>query len=108
VAALHVKPDLPLPPAVGGAQPIVRFIAHPQPEVDEPWLQRWARTLDEWLVAGRTPFLMMHCPNNAHSPALARRAHELLRSQSDVGSMPGWPGEGGLLPDRQLSLFAAL
>lgn len=107
VAALHVKPDLPLPARIDGAQPIVRFIAHPLAEVDEPWLALWAKTLAGWLAEGRSPYFMVHCANNQHAPGLARRAHELLATHVRVDPLPAWPGEAERTPTRQLSLFAS-
>jgi uncharacterized protein YecE (DUF72 family) len=105
VAALHVKPDLPLPARIDGAQPIVRFIAHPLSEVDEPSLARWAQTLAGWIAAGRSPYFMVHCANNLHAPRLARRAHELLATQAPVDPLPAWPGESARPSTHQLSLF---
>jgi uncharacterized protein YecE (DUF72 family) len=105
VAARHAKPDLPPVPGAGGRQPIVRFVAHPLAAVDEPWLQHWAEALDAWIEAGRTPYFLVHCPNNLHAPALARRSHELLSRRRDVGALPAWPGESARAAQRQLSLF---
>ena len=106
-AALHVKPDLPLPARIDGSRPIVRFVAHPLCEVDEPWLAAWAQTLAGWLAEGRTPYSMVHCANNQHAPGLARRAHELLSTQARVEPLPPWPGESERAATRQLSLFGA-
>jgi uncharacterized protein YecE (DUF72 family) len=107
VAALHVKPDLPLPARIDGAQPIVRFVAHPLADIDEPWLAEWAQTLAGWIEEGRSPYFMLHCANNLHAPALARRAHELLATRTRVEPLPAWPGERERSSTRQLSLFAA-
>jgi uncharacterized protein YecE (DUF72 family) len=105
VAARHVKPDLPLPSQVRGSQPVVRFIAHPLAEIDEPWLARWARALAGWIAQGRTPHFMVHCTNNQHAPGLARRAHELLAAQCDVDPLPAWPGEAERTSKPQLALL---
>jgi uncharacterized protein YecE (DUF72 family) len=105
VAALHAKPDLPPVPGIGGRQPIARFISHPLPEFNEGGLELWAARLDGWIAEGRTPYFFVHCPNNVHSPATARRAHALLGTRRDVGTLPPFPGELRAEPERQLSLF---
>ncbi len=103
-AARHRKPDLPIYAAALGRYPVLRFIGHPEDEVDEPWLAGWAELVGRWIGEGRRPLVMIHCPDNFHAPRLARRFHTLLREHAEVGEMPDWPGEaprGG----EQLSLL---
>lgn len=103
-AARHRKPDLPIYAAALGRHPLLRFIAHPEDEVDEPWLAAWAERVGSWIAAGHQPYVMIHCPDNTHAPRLARRFHALLGEHAEVGEMPAWPGEasrGG----EQLSLL---
>jgi hypothetical protein len=61
-----------------------------------------------WIGEGRTPFVMVHCPNSRHVPALARRLHELLIDRElDVGELPPWPSERAEGDGDQLLLFPA-
>ena len=101
-AARHQKPKLPTRPVALGRHPVVRFIGHPEPAVNEPWLAEWAERVAGWLGAGKEPFVMIHTPNNVHAPPLARRFHALLGAHADVGTRPPWPGEGA---GEQLSLL---
>lgn len=93
VEAAHAKPALPVHAVVTADTPIVRFVGHPEPEVNVAWLQRWSERLAGWLADGRRPYFFVHVPNNVHAPGLARRFHELLRRRVDVGSLPPFPGE---------------
>ena len=78
-AAAHEKPDVPVAMRALSDTPIVRFVAHPTASVNAPFLMRWADVLAAWLAAGRRPTFFMHCPNNAHSPALALWLDRLVR-----------------------------
>jgi uncharacterized protein YecE (DUF72 family) len=107
VAARHQKPDLPVRLETVGSQPLVRFVGHPDPEVNAPWLELLVETTSGWLREGRTPYVMMHVPNNLHAPPLARRFHAKLRENlgdisGPVGELPVFPSERA---DDQLRLF---
>ena len=106
IAARHQKPDLPVEPRALGRHPMIRFIGHPEPAANDPWLAALGDTIGGWIGEGRTPFVMVHCPNSGHVPALARRTHRLLAGKGlDVGELPPWPAERGGAGHDQLSLF---
>ena len=103
-AARHKKPDLAITPVALGPHPMVRFIGHPEADVNTPWLDLWADLLKHWIGQGRRPYFFAHCPNDFHAPELARRLHRRLEQSLNLSPMPEWPGEsseGG----QQLSLF---
>lgn len=93
VEAAHQKPDLPVHRVVTGNTPFARVVGHPDPIVNEPWLQRWAMHLAEWIEEGRTPYFYAHVPNNLHAPPMARRLHALIGEHTGVGTLPEFPGE---------------
>lgn len=95
--ARHRKPDLPVRPDPAGRRPLVRFIGHPDAEVNDPWMETWSRTLSTWMAQGLAPYFFVHCPDNAHAPASARRFHLRLSALASCGEMPTWPGETGQL-----------
>ena len=97
VGARHRKPDLPVNPRPLARWPMVRFIGHPEDAVNEPWIETWCETLTRWMADGLTPYMFVHCPDNAFAPPSARRMHARLSSQAEVGEMPTWPGETGQL-----------
>ncbi len=97
LAARHRKPDLPVEVVALGEHPIVRLIGHPDMSVNQPWVETWSEVLRNWLSAGRTPYMFIHCPDNTYAPPFARDFHSQLKAVADVGDMPNWPGESGQL-----------
>jgi uncharacterized protein YecE (DUF72 family) len=103
--ARHDKPDLPVLEICLTDHPLVRFIGSPEAAVNDPWLRDWADHLGGWMGLGKRPFFFVHCPNNLHAPALARRFHEILVSSlgARVGTVPAAPAK---TDSRQLGLFS--
>lgn len=98
-AVAHEKPDLPVLWQGPETLRIVRFVAHPLLSHDLPYLQAWATHLAGWLAAddGREVHVMVHCPNDAHCPPLARAMHETLRASlaevCPLAPLPEWPAK---------------
>jgi len=105
LAARHKKPDLPVREEALTPDPVVRIVFHPEPEVNEPWLDRWARRLALWIRAGQRPLVFVHSPSNRESPAIARELLRRVGELEGVGSMPAWPGESGESVSGQLALL---
>ena len=79
LAARHKKPDLPVREDALSADPIVRIVFHPDPHVNESWLDRWAHLLAHWIREGIRPLVFVHSPSNRESPAIARDLHRTHR-----------------------------
>jgi uncharacterized protein YecE (DUF72 family) len=110
-AARHQKPDLPVRLEGMGRQPLVRFVGHPEADVNTPWLERLVEATAGWLREGREPYVMMHVPNNLHAPALARRFHRMLGrrlagTSEGAGELARFPAERARSADAQLRLFS--
>ena len=103
--ALRRKPDLPVHPGCAGGPPIIRFVGHPDAEVNQPFLHEWVRHLETWTQQGLFPYFFVHCPNNVDAPPLARRFHSLLSAEVDLGELPPWPSESESSAGSQLELF---
>ena len=80
-AALHAKPDLPVLPDVYNGLEFVRLILHPDLPGNAPYLREWASRIAASLQAGKTSYMMIHCPNNLHCPPLAEQFHDGLRAE---------------------------
>ena len=89
--ALHEKPDVPVDPGVTNGVAFLRLILHPDESSNEPWLREWAGHVGAYLRDGVETWVMIHCPNNAHCPALAERFHALLRDQPGMAALPELP-----------------
>jgi uncharacterized protein YecE (DUF72 family) len=83
------KPRLPVHAISLGPRPFIRYIGHPDLELNRPFLEPWLDKLALWLSEGREPYVFIHTPNNRLAPRLARRFHEMLQARCpDVGALP--------------------
>ncbi len=97
------KPQVPLVAEPTAATVLVRYIGHPVPENNEPYLIEWADRIDGWLRDGVNVIFFAHCPMEERSPDLARRLHRLL---SDRGApIEALPWDAAARAQPQLSLF---
>ena len=72
------KPQLPLQPIAIGDYAFVRFISHPEFDVNLPFLREWVERVGAWLAAGKRVYFFVHCPIEEHSPHTAQRFHAML------------------------------
>ncbi len=83
------KPRLPVHAISLGSRPLIRYIGHPDPEANRPFLEPWLDKLALWLSEGREPYFFAHTPNNRQAPHLAQRLHEWLQVRCPtVGTLP--------------------
>jgi len=97
------KPKLPLHPVVTTDFSFVRFITHPDGEVNVPFSEAWVERLDEWISQGTRVYFFVHCPIEDYSPRTARSIQRLLEKRGvPVAPLP-WDSIDE--PPMQLSLF---
>lgn len=108
LASERKKPRVPLQPVVTSNFALVRYISHPEPELNERWMAEWVPQIDTWLRQGTQVYLLIHCPVEARSPTHTRRFQALLeRANVPVPPLP-WdhlPAMPTRLENAQLSLF---
>lgn len=93
-AARHAKPDLPVLPEVYNGLEFVRLILHPDLPSNDQYLDEWATRIAASVRAGHESYLMIHCPNNDHCPALAAEFHSRLQTKpgmETLAALPAWP-----------------
>lgn len=73
------KPKLPLHPEVTASFTLVRYISHPESELNQPYLEEWVPRLKQWLTQGTDVYFFAHCPQEERSPAMARQVYHLLQ-----------------------------
>lgn len=78
LATRNRKPKVPAVPLATARTCMVRFIGNPDPERNAGFLDEWARKVDGWLRAGRDVYFFAHCPEEAHSPFIARELQARL------------------------------
>ncbi|MEM9055836.1 MAG: DUF72 domain-containing protein [Pseudomonadota bacterium] len=94
LAARHEKPDVPVVDRTPNGVTMVRLILHPALDTNDRWLDDWAERTAEKLLDGGTVYMMIHCPNNQHCPALAETFDRKLRERLPAGALaplPPWP-----------------
>jgi uncharacterized protein YecE (DUF72 family) len=102
-AARDRKPRVPLHPLRSAELSLIRYIGHPDLELNAPLLDEWAARVAEWLQQGTTVYWFMHCPDEARSPELCRMFHRRLAQLVEIPAMPWHPDEGA--EPQQQALF---
>ncbi len=100
------KPQLPVHRTATGRRPIIRLVGRNNVARVMPWIHEWAPVVAEWIIAGLTPYVFTHAPDDLYAPQLARMFHDELRRHTNrVPPLPDWPGESEPQQARQLALF---
>jgi uncharacterized protein YecE (DUF72 family) len=97
------KPKVPVQPVVTAPFSLVRFISHPEQNVNQPFMEEWVSWVDQWLRSGKRIYFFMHCPIEKYSPGNARHFQQLLE-QNGV-QVPPLPWNSLDQSPIQLSLF---
>jgi uncharacterized protein YecE (DUF72 family) len=82
------KPDVPMHPLRSGDLALIRYIGHPDPALNEPLLDEWAKRVASWLAEGTEVYFFCHCPDERRSPALCRDFQRRLEAIADVPQLP--------------------
>lgn len=97
--AQREKPKRPLHVLSTANRPLVRFIGHLDPVINERYFAAWIPRLALWINQGKTSYLMVHTPDNRQAPALARSLYTRLAEACSLPPLADFPGEA------QTSLF---
>ncbi|MGC1394034.1 MAG: DUF72 domain-containing protein [Coleofasciculaceae cyanobacterium] len=97
------KPKLPVQPVVTASFTLVRFISHPELEINQPFMEAWISWIEQWLSLGKHIYFFVHCPIEQYSPNNARHFQQLLEKQNIL--VPTLPENQLNLPPIQLNLF---
>lgn len=83
------KPNVPLQPITTANVALIRYISHPNLELNEQYLQEWTEHVDRYLKQNIQVYFFVHCPVEARSPQTARHFQQLLEQNS--ASVPPLP-----------------
>jgi uncharacterized protein YecE (DUF72 family) len=97
------KPLLPLQPVVTADFSLVRLISHPEAQYNQTYLEVWVKQVKAWIVAGKTVYFFVHCPQEERSPKTAHYFQNLMAQQGVVAESAKLNPE--IPQDRQLKLF---
>lgn len=87
-SAKEKKPDVPL--IAEATQPFVvlRYISSPLDAENEPYFQEWIPRLVNWLKAGHTIYVYIHCPVEERSPFIARALYQRVAAATKLPPLP--------------------
>jgi len=96
------KPDVPVVPKRTSDFLFVRFIGHPDLEINRPFLEEWGSYFSAQIKENAEVFLFCHSPDNLIAPYLCREVHQLVANKVDIPPLPwdenkpGTPQQGVL------------
>ncbi|HVB73714.1 MAG TPA: DUF72 domain-containing protein [Ktedonobacteraceae bacterium] len=73
------KPDLPVQLAITTDFALVRYIGHPRMDMNDAFLEDWARQFAQWIQQGLTLYVFCHCPFEVHSPAICAALYHRMQ-----------------------------
>jgi uncharacterized protein YecE (DUF72 family) len=97
------KPKLPVQFSITAPFSLIRFISHPNLEINQPFMAEWVTQIQQWLQQGKRIYFFVHCPIEERSPNTARYFQKLLE-QSGV-TVPPLPWDNLDSPPNQLNLW---
>ncbi|KLV09117.1 hypothetical protein ABT56_02675 [Photobacterium aquae] len=80
IEAHRNKPRVPVHAVCTAANPMVRFIGHPDLAANDAFFANWLQRLPAWLEQGKEPYLFIHTPDNNLGPELAMRLYRQLQA----------------------------
>lgn len=88
VEARERKPDVPVLPKRTADFLFVRYIGHPEVELNIPYLKEWGDYFISQLQGDTDVYMFCHSPSNFAAPVLARRIHAHVAEQVDLPPLP--------------------
>lgn len=82
------KPDLPIMPAHTASFTFLRYIGHPQDEINAPYLDEWAGYLAARPAEETEAYVFCHCPAPDVPPYLARQFHARIAEKLPIPPLP--------------------
>lgn len=82
------KPDVPVIPKRTSDFVFVRYIGHPQMDVNPPLLEEWGSYFAAEMKSGADVFMFCHSPDNLIAPNLCKELHRLVGILAKVAPLP--------------------
>jgi len=97
------KPNVPVVPKRTSDFVFVRYIGHPDMEINRPFLEEWGSYFSEQIKSGADVYVFCHSPDNLIAPYLCKELHQLVAKEVDIPPLP-WDEIKPDIPE-QPSLF---
>jgi uncharacterized protein YecE (DUF72 family) len=88
VQARERKPDVPVIPKRTSDFIFIRYIGHPEIEVNNPFLKEWGDYIISQLRNEADVYMFCHSPNNFAAPWLCRRIYTWVEKEIDLPPLP--------------------
>jgi uncharacterized protein YecE (DUF72 family) len=82
------KPDVPVVPKRTSDFIFVRYIGHPEIEVNNPYLREWGDYFIRQLQEGADVYMFCHSPNNLAAPWLCRKLYAQVEKEVELPPLP--------------------
>jgi uncharacterized protein YecE (DUF72 family) len=97
------KPDVPVVPKRTSDFIFVRYIGHPDMEINRPFVDEWGGYFSSQIKTGVDVYIFCHSPDNMIAPHLCREFHRRVAMEVSIPPLP-WD-EIKPDPPEQPSLF---
>ncbi len=97
------KPDVPVVPKRTSDFVFVRYIGHPDMEINRPFIEEWGSYFSEQVKSGADVYMFCHSPDNMIAPYLCRELHARVAKDVSIPPLP-WDEIKPDIPE-QPSLF---
>ena len=82
------KPDLPVVPKRTSDFVFVRYIGHPDMEINHPFIEEWGSYFSEQVKSGADVFTFCHSPDNMIAPNLCRELYARVAQDVNIPPLP--------------------
>jgi uncharacterized protein YecE (DUF72 family) len=82
------KPDVPVAPKRTSDFVFVRYIGHPDMEINRPFLEEWGGWFSSQIKDAADVYAFCHSPDNMIAPYLCRELHERVARNVDIPRLP--------------------
>lgn len=93
------KPDIPVVPKRTSDFVFVRYIGHPDMEINRPFLNEWGSNFSSQIKGGADVYMFCHSPNNLIAPFLCRELHQRVANEVTIPPLP-WDNVGPDAPQQ--------
>lgn len=95
--AREQKPDVPVNPKRTSDFVFVRYIGHPEMEINRPLLDEWGGYFSSQMKAGADVYVFCHSPDNLIAPYLCRELHQRVSKVIKIPPLPWDETDTGIL-----------
>lgn len=105
VDAKAKKPNFPVPEIAVQKHVILRFVGGSNADDNAAYFADYVKKVHHWLSTGKHVYLLLHMPDNAYAPGLAKLLYAQLQEEMPgLADLPLWPAERES-SDGQMLLF---